>query len=133
MNTTVCEMGTNRVGTIKRENKKKLCIENQQEKKECKSMHVDYFITAFVFTWCASDVHGFKVACFYNVNSDGVSSRIITQRQEQISSTSLQIKHTQKKKSKEWCCVKKKLIAFINSYSNFHLKHIINFYIYSSN
>ncbi len=48
----------------------------------------------YTCTWGAPDVHGFEVASFYDVNSDGVGSGVITQRQQQISTTSLQHTHT---------------------------------------
>lgn len=43
-------------------------------------------------TRSATDVHGFEIAGFDDAHSDDVGCRVVTQRNQQISSTSLEIR-----------------------------------------
>lgn len=49
-----------------------------------------------VCTRSAPDVHGFKVAGFDDAHSDGVGCGVVAQRHQQIPSTALQKRHTQR-------------------------------------
>lgn len=47
-----------------------------------------------IYTWGAPDIHGFEIACFDDVHSDGVGSGIIAERHQQVSSSPLRYAHT---------------------------------------
>ncbi len=75
-----------------------VCSQSENERPWVMQMRhaaIHAHVLYYTCTWGAPDVHGFEVASFYDVNSDGVGSGVITQRQQQISTTSLQHTHTQ--------------------------------------